>query len=494
MISTDYYSYDEADYMYAVKQGFFVNYLDKTSIPIVDFIAIGMEKGKNSSERATLSEYIRNSNDINFYRHYHGPAYYYYIIFASLFGRYNEYATRYTSSFILLLASILTIPLFLKLESNGFESLIGSLLVSLLICCNKAGIMATTQISPHGIYLLFTLISLILLCLWLKTGLRKYYFFSILFSALGFLSIEYAILLLITQIVTFIIWARDPCIEKQTIMEYIFYSIVLFSTTIFLLWPGGVIKLGIIRNYIFFAYYGLIRSNEYGNAGFFEAWLIRFQTFLLEWILIITSSIIIFVKTKKLGYLFPILIYSTLMIFTTIKNSSTIPTYYSSLLLPLLLLVGVAFSYLLRQIHPKQYKIIIGVLFSILILGNFYIFYNKSSVKVSSNSGAELINSVIQTRLTTNHLIIDRGLTPLLNYYDSGQKYSTFSFSDGNAIALKDISEMINKSTTTTIISPQAVIEKILAIPNIHVVNQKTLPRSFISVTVTTEIDLSEME
>src|SRR5271169_6825404 len=73
------YFYDEADYMYAATRGFLSNYLDQPSLSTVEFVRKGMELARDRSQRTNMSEYIRSSGDITFYRHYHGPVYAYWI-------------------------------------------------------------------------------------------------------------------------------------------------------------------------------------------------------------------------------------------------------------------------------------------------------------------------------------------------------------------------------------------------------------------------------
>lgn len=78
--------YDEADYMYAGTRGFFSNYLDRLSIPLVQFVRKGLELARDRSQRANMSQFIRASGDITFYRHYHGPAYAYWIALCTKLG------------------------------------------------------------------------------------------------------------------------------------------------------------------------------------------------------------------------------------------------------------------------------------------------------------------------------------------------------------------------------------------------------------------------
>ena len=96
-LPTGRFAYDEADYMYAVSKGFAANYLDRPTIPFATFVQKGMEEGMRQSGRVSLSEYIRASDDIAFYRHFHAPLYYYWVILHSTLLGTDEQATRWAS-------------------------------------------------------------------------------------------------------------------------------------------------------------------------------------------------------------------------------------------------------------------------------------------------------------------------------------------------------------------------------------------------------------
>src|SRR5690348_9525661 len=73
------FSYDEADYMYAGTRGIAANYLDSPSLSLFEFLRKGRELSANPGQGRSMSEYVRASGDITFYRHYHGPMYAYWL-------------------------------------------------------------------------------------------------------------------------------------------------------------------------------------------------------------------------------------------------------------------------------------------------------------------------------------------------------------------------------------------------------------------------------
>src|SRR5205823_1722757 len=97
LISAQYFSYDESDYAYAASKGFAASYLDRPSISVIDFVRTGLRRGLRSGEWRNLSEYIRHSDDIALYRHFHAPLYFYWLNLIETFSGPKESAVRWAS-------------------------------------------------------------------------------------------------------------------------------------------------------------------------------------------------------------------------------------------------------------------------------------------------------------------------------------------------------------------------------------------------------------
>ena len=107
LVSSSRYGYDEADYMFAASMGLEANYLDEGVIPLGVFLRKGLEAGRVEAKRIQLSEFIRSSEDISFYRHYHGPLYFYWLIMVQKLGGRTEYEVRWGSLLLLLISSMI---------------------------------------------------------------------------------------------------------------------------------------------------------------------------------------------------------------------------------------------------------------------------------------------------------------------------------------------------------------------------------------------------
>src|ERR1700689_3483413 len=86
--------YDEADYMYAGTRGFAANYLDRGSMGMTGYFEKGFALLHDKSQRQSLSQLIRNSGALDFYRHFHGPVYAYWIAGAQSMGVREEAGYR----------------------------------------------------------------------------------------------------------------------------------------------------------------------------------------------------------------------------------------------------------------------------------------------------------------------------------------------------------------------------------------------------------------
>jgi hypothetical protein len=90
------FEYEEADYAFDAHLGGAANYTDSPTLPLINFIRQGLERGRSADARSGLSESIRSSNDVIFYRHWHGPLYFYGLMLGS--GLLHMMSTQSESS------------------------------------------------------------------------------------------------------------------------------------------------------------------------------------------------------------------------------------------------------------------------------------------------------------------------------------------------------------------------------------------------------------
>jgi len=372
------YGWDESDYMSAVSRGFVANYLDRPAVPFMAFLKKGL--GADESQRSSLSEYIRNSGSVAFSRHYHAPLFFYWVMLFGNFTGDTELETRWASTVCLIIA-VLTISVGCCLVAEEYAKT-AALLSSSLLLLGPFNYQIVDHVSPHSMYLLTALITLFLMAKLIQTNDSRYWYWTILALCLAFLTLEYAALLLLTLIFCTILrhkslffgWTRRQILTLLT--KTLVLSFIIFS----LAWPGGVFKLTFLKNYMFFGYYAVARSYEYGTQSFLELWMQRISASPVEYALMALSVLIlayVVSKHKREYWLLPFVIYTALLALTTLRNKSLNYTYLSSFLAAMYVIMGamLAKAIHLKQILPRTALIVLIVL-ALFINNHLYFKYH----------------------------------------------------------------------------------------------------------------------
>ena len=407
--------------MYAASKGLYANYIDSNAIRFSSFVKLGLNKGLKREERTYLSQFMRDSGDITFYRHYHGPLYIYFLSFAHGLFEKNELLIRWSS--LIFWAISVAVAYFGCLFLMGKEGRRPAILASAFLLFSSTNILTCSQISPHGLYALMVMITLLFLSKFLKTKQLKFFYLATVSTALAFLTIEYALLLLLTLIscvwlhwknVFFGLSHKDRWIRGILIPAGLFFGIV------FVLWPSAWLKLSLIKNYMFHAYFALIRGNEYSGVygrPFWQAWLGRFSHFPVEYLLILPATGIALFKLRFYKWYIPFLIYPFLMLMTTFRNTSVSPTYISSLLPPLYILSGIIISDIIgKASRCKRTVSVILIVFG--LLGSCWFHHYHGILRENSDQPQKNITNYIdKNELHNGKILIDRNFIPTLHYY-----------------------------------------------------------------------------
>lgn len=309
------YIYDEADYLTAASRGPLANAFDFGTMPVTQFLRLGLGQGRDPSQKTTLSESVRNNNDIVFYRHWHGP-----VLFYFLQTRTPEQVTR---------ASMLAFP-FLLILVVYFGSLwvlppqqkqLGAVLTTALAGWNFAAVKAS-EVAPHQAYALASICALLLLCKAIASGQRKYWYGSVVAAAVAFATLEVAFVLVLVLLFTAYIerttWAVD--------WAFLARSAGLFVLTLLVVWPGALLKLSFLKAYFFLAYLSLFRKAVWGDITLADSWRTRLTDTPLDWLLLTAALAVVFKYRSRLGY--PPLVYGLLMILV-VGRVATYSTRYS---------------------------------------------------------------------------------------------------------------------------------------------------------------------
>ncbi|MCC6392550.1 MAG: glycosyltransferase family 39 protein [Bryobacterales bacterium] len=321
------YLYDEADYLFAASQGVGANLLDHPSQSFASFLYDGLVRGRNPAMRLALSEQVRTSNDIVFYRHWHGPLYFYWLMATSA-SKHDEHAMRMFSRVFPLLTFLVIYAGSLRLFP-GPRGLLSAILASTLFLWSYAT-LRTTEIAPHLLFVLCYTAALLLLVRLLETGKRKYWYAAVCACACAFLTLEVTVILVFTLLVCAWMERRRLILDRVLVRN----TLAAFLGPVLLLWPAALFKLSFVKAYLFMTYLALFRKSPWGNVGFLDTWRNRFVSSPLEWILIL-AAVVLYVFHRPLPgrrALSPVLLYAMLMLVLLLRVNTGTPRYMTPFL------------------------------------------------------------------------------------------------------------------------------------------------------------------
>jgi hypothetical protein len=410
------YGYDEADYSYAASRGILANYTDENALPFSTFIESGTSMGRDNAKRTELSELIRTSDDISFYRHYHGPLFYYWLsVIRGIDSKGYEAAARKLS---MVLLGILACVLLWGASKEYNLSFPLALLPMLLLFICQMNMMTAALLTPHAIYAITSLLALILLSRFLRTNKQSDWYAMLGALALAFLSIEYAVLVAATVVACLFIWRKNVFADRKPLL-FILTSLGIFLGVIGVLWIGGIVKLTLLKNYIFFTYFTIVRGGEFGSGSFLDVWGARIIESPIVCTVVIATVIYSLVRIRKIGVTHPLLFYPLLVTLTSIRNTSTSPTYVSSIFPPLFLLAAIQLSQLLKN---RKAMVASAIVFPIAIDGFFFLKPPKPNYR--TDMMIRLTTSFVRERRENDSVIlVPRTYLPSLHYYDPDVRF-----------------------------------------------------------------------
>jgi len=258
------YSFDEVDYVSALKKGLWDNYTDRGSISFKEFLKNGL-KSFLLKKHHEVSKYIRDKEDIEFLRHYHPPFYWYFAFLITSFFGVSEFTTRMVSTIIsALFVLVIYFGSILIFEKNERKiAFISAVLFSFSPMTKSVSVV----FGPHAMLMLLAYLSLFLLIVALKEKRKNFLYLSFLFTGFAFLTHEYWIMLFVTIILSIFLvkneWAGVDN-KKVFVSWHMVLGVLLIFIIGFILWPAGFLKFGFLKEYIFHAYNAIIKKGLHG--------------------------------------------------------------------------------------------------------------------------------------------------------------------------------------------------------------------------------------
>ena len=411
------YYYDEADYMFATSLGW-ANYTDQPAQSLADYIRIGLRDGRDPARRPQLSAKSRADSDVNFYRHWHGPLYFYWL--AGLAGLHlDEHATRSWSYLFPVLTALVIYfgGMWLIGGRAGFPA---AILSSAFYLWSYATVFSN-EIAPHQLFVLCSVTALILLMKWRATGDPRLWYGAVIAASCAFCTLEVAFVLLLVIIVSGAV-GRTPSDEHRTGK-----SIFLFFATVLFLWPAAVLKLSFLKAYLFMAYLALVRKSPWGDAGFVEAWRRRFVESPWEWTLFGIAAMLYFwlcdSATRKM--LAPVLLYGVLMLVVLLRVNTETPRYMLPFLPAFQIAAGFVFASALKNWKPAV-RLAITAAILCMLFWNTYAQLQAHPIRPAPRL-AEVLDRVRAEKLDGQRLLAPQNDLPMIHYYLPGVMVSGYA-------------------------------------------------------------------
>ena len=407
-ISRGPYTYDEADYMYAASLGRAAHYTDSPTLPITDFARTGLSRPTKSGERLALSRSIRDSNDIVFYRHWHGPLFFYPLLILNSF-----HLDEHTVRSVMLIVPILT-TLVMYFGSlwliSGWAGAAAAWLTSTLYLWSYVTVSAT-ELAPHQLFVLCYVAALFLLAKMVVTGQRMHWFGAVVAAALAFCVLEVAFVLILTLSVCCFAERR----RLNADFSFIARSILLFLVTVLIVWPGAVLKLSFLKAYAFMAYLAVYRKGAWGTVGLAETWWIRFSNSPLEWILIATAVVLFFRNGKGPTSVRAAAFFGFTMVLYTLRVYSEAPRYALAFLPAFEVFAGLTLA---GAIASLPASIRVPVILAMCAALFFNTLLRVHPFPPAADASAEaILRCVRESHFEDKSLLVPQGYLPMLHYY-----------------------------------------------------------------------------
>jgi len=324
------------------------------------------------------------------------------------------------------------------------NSMVAALLSAVLMLFSRNNIIASAHITPHGLYVLLVVVTLVFMAKYLATGETRYWYVTVVAAALSFMTIEFALLLVASLLLCLFAARKElfPGWTRRQYVRFILRSTLLFVATVIVFWPGSILKFTVFKNLLLFTYYVLVRGSEYGDQTFFDAWVDRIATAPVEFTVVIIALFLAVKLVSKDRKLLPFLVYSGFLFLTTIRNTSQSPMYISSFLPPLFILSGIVFA-----AHTRHLKPALRVVPVLLVAGALAAFtFLKTIPGYREIAGSHALRDVVTFVRgfpgEKESLLVDRDLLPTLHYYFPGEKFKSFSEESGDN---KRVDELLSR-------------------------------------------------
>lgn len=419
-VSSGPYLYDEADYMYAASLGIPANAFDSPSRSILEFIKIGLDTLRSTRPSNTsLSQLARSGGDVTFYRHTHGPLYYYWLALL-LPWTHNEGVIRsWNLIFPVFTALVIYCGcLWLLPAPEGFAAAV----LSTSLYLWSPSVWFTREIAPHLMFSLFVLITLFLAAKAIADHGRVYWYAAAATAGFTFAALE--VVFVLVAVLAMLLWIHRKAISLDG--SFVFRLLLVFGCTVLIIWPAAIFKLSFLKSYMFMAYLAVARSAAWGAVTLGQTWKLRLESSPAEWLFLGIGTVLWFRSPAgRRQPAVPFLLFGALMLLVMARINTTSLRYTLPFLPALHVGAGITVAGLLATCRPLLRAALVGI-WTILLAGSLLRFAWNHSFLPDLHTPAVLA-SVRSQGLGEHRLLVPQEELPTLHYYFPGTTLTGFT-------------------------------------------------------------------
>jgi hypothetical protein len=341
------YAYDESDYMYAGTQGFQANYFDRDAMSFAQFVRKGLDLARHKDQRTSFSQFVRDSGDISFYRHYHGPLYAYWISLWQSLGVQSEAGFRATGLILHGAGAIAIFWLFIWVFPE--LPIAAAFTAALVFAMNRTALVTATTITQHVAFEFVSILSLFVAGQFLRTNDRRWWHGAVALLACAFAAVEISIVLIAAVLLSICL------LNWRSVGSLVMKGLLTFTAVLLVLWPMGVLTLNALKGYLYLAYMSLNRKT-FSPIGPVELWGFRLTTYPLEFVIPLLVLIAILLSYRRMSALpaaLPMALYSFAFLGVTIFVTLPYTHYNGSLMASIAVLTGVVFGEIWKNVKTR---------------------------------------------------------------------------------------------------------------------------------------------
>lgn len=403
------YGYDEADYLMTVEKGAFAHWWEQPSLSLKEFITLG----RGGASRRALADLVREREYVDFYRHWHGPLYFYWMMATD---HSCERCARslqmvfHLAGFVLLYCGLRVLA---GVPAAALAS--GAFLIS------YTNVQTSLQLIPHALFTFCYSASLLAVAWWMKTGRAWAWYAAVVAAALAFTTLEVALVLIVTLLVC--VWLERERLRGAWV-RFATRSTAVFVATVLLVWPAGLLKLSFVKAYAWMAYLALFRKAAWGTENIAGSWFDRMASSPVEWLLFAAGLLLL--AWKRWRELIPFAIFGVLMVAAVGKVAADdqmflVPRYQSPYLTALLVLGCVA---VVKLFHGLQSWVVAATL-AVMLGWNSWRQFEANPVP-GYFPWKQVVEELGRQPLAGRTVLVPQGILPVMRYYLRDVKWRAY--------------------------------------------------------------------